>query len=583
MRDLTAQSGREYRHAFSMRDLTLLFFVMTSAWITDAKPLTDREIRNEAARLAKSARLEPPLMALDMLLRTATLIKPFGPKESQRIFQQAVQHGAHNRTMSITYPVARLWMDYDAAQGEQELRKFADQRRTLQALSAYYQGRNSPEVAATRATEALQFESAGRVDNTSLIETVAAQFPLRIPELVQLAHIQSDPHYAATLVSAIDGLIRAAAAQPDAVKQAAAELEPLLQRTDFDRKASEQIIASIRLNGNETTTSSTKATLLESLDLARRIADPALRPSAEELVRARSLTYKRPGPGLPPVDAHLPIERAVEEVRKRQPAYQQIGELWRYLQAKPRSAEEVKPILLKIIAWSDPVSDPRSDPAWFLQSLLNLDGRLGPPGKGWQLPKGLRPMVFLAAAKIWQQMDSQSDRLTALSLAMVKEKIDIPAHLSSARNRVALDAFRRALESRYEFSLSALDGTTVKLQSLRGKVVLLNFWSTWCSPCRAELPVLERLSKEFGKELEILAITDERSKTVNAFLARNPIALRILLDQPRDTFRHYNVTGIPQSFVIEATGVLRHHFPAAATAADLRAAITAAISSQTTK
>ena len=276
----------------------------------------------------------------------------------------------------------------------------------------------------------------------------------------------------------------------------------------------------------------------------------------------------------------MPLERAIEEARKRQPAYQQLGELWRYLQGKPRSAEATKPIILAMSAWAETTTDPRSDPAWFFQSLLNLDGRLGPPGKGWKLPGELRPMVFLAAAKAGQQLDRQAEPLMELSLAMEKEKIAVPDTLASTRNRIALGSLRRRLESRYDFALSGPDGVRVNLHSFRGKAVLLNFWAVWCAPCRAEMPMLERLGKEFGADLEILAITDDPSETLKAFLANNPISLRVLMDQPRAAFEHYNVTGIPQSFLIDPDGLIREHFPAVAPEVTLRAAIAASINSK---
>ena len=92
--------------------------------------------------------------------------------------------------------------------------------------------------------------------------------------------------------------------------------------------------------------------------------------------------------------------------------------------------------------------------------------------------------------------------------------------------------------------------------------------------------MLERLGKEFGADLEILAITDDPSETLKAFLANNPISLRVLMDQPRAAFEHYNVTGIPQSFLIDPDGLIREHFPEAAPDVTLRAAIAASINSK---
>ena len=182
-------------------------------------------------------------------------------------------------------------------------------------------------------------------------------------------------------------------------------------------------------------------------------------------------------------------------------------------------------------------------------------------------------MVFAAALRVGQRAARNPEELTAVALAMRKEGLVLPDGATSARNRVALDDFRRRLESRYDFRLPGAAGGEVRLQALRGKVVVLNFWSTWCGPCRAEMPVLEKLAREMGERVEVVAISDEAGETVRGFLAKNPLGVRVALDVRRETFQHYGVVAIPQTFVVDGEGVLRRHFAGAVSEAELRAAV----------
>ena len=110
-----------------------------------------------------------------------------------------------------------------------------------------------------------------------------------------------------------------------------------------------------------------------------------------------------------------------------------------------------------------------------------------------------------------------------------------------------------------DFSLSDLDGRTVRLSDLRGKVVLVNLWATWCPPCLAEMPDLAALYKAHQAEgLVILGVNDqEYEETVAEFLARNPLPYPVLLDPDSRVSRVYGVDYLPASFVIDRRGVLR--------------------------
>ena len=109
-----------------------------------------------------------------------------------------------------------------------------------------------------------------------------------------------------------------------------------------------------------------------------------------------------------------------------------------------------------------------------------------------------------------------------------------------------------------DFTLDDLGGTPVQLSSLRGRVVLVNFWATWCGPCRAELPDLAAVySKHQAEGLTILGVDDEQVETVSGFVASNFIPYPILLDLNGRVTRMYRVSAIPTTFVIDRRGMVR--------------------------
>ena len=107
------------------------------------------------------------------------------------------------------------------------------------------------------------------------------------------------------------------------------------------------------------------------------------------------------------------------------------------------------------------------------------------------------------------------------------------------------------------FSLTDLKGRKWTLKNLRGKVVLVNFWATWCPPCRKEIPDLEALYKRFeGQGLVILGISDDDATKVRAFTRHEKIAYPVLLDPGSKVKKLYSVVGIPMSFVYDRNGEL---------------------------
>ncbi|QNI36898.1 TlpA disulfide reductase family protein [Edaphobacter albus] len=108
-----------------------------------------------------------------------------------------------------------------------------------------------------------------------------------------------------------------------------------------------------------------------------------------------------------------------------------------------------------------------------------------------------------------------------------------------------------------DFTLNDLNGKPWTLSSLRGKVVLVNFWATWCPPCRKEMPDLDALAHKFkSKGLVILSISDEDAPKVSSYISAHNIRYPILLDPGRKVTESFHVDGIPKSFVFNREGKL---------------------------
>lgn len=109
------------------------------------------------------------------------------------------------------------------------------------------------------------------------------------------------------------------------------------------------------------------------------------------------------------------------------------------------------------------------------------------------------------------------------------------------------------------FSLNTLDGKPVSLADFSGKTVLLNFWATWCGPCRAEMPLLQQFQDRYPDRLAVLAVNDgEGEDLVRAFVAEMGLKLGILLDPERQVIEAYRVRGFPTTYIIDPAGVIRY-------------------------
>lgn len=111
-----------------------------------------------------------------------------------------------------------------------------------------------------------------------------------------------------------------------------------------------------------------------------------------------------------------------------------------------------------------------------------------------------------------------------------------------------------------DLTVTTLEGGTINLADLRGKVVLLNFWATYCDPCRAEMPAMEKVYKEVGDQDGIVVAVDQKesAETVRKFVAEFGITFPVALDEKGAAGALYGVQYMPTTYFIDKAGVVRY-------------------------
>ncbi len=175
------------------------------------------------------------------------------------------------------------------------------------------------------------------------------------------------------------------------------------------------------------------------------------------------------------------------------------------------------------------------------------------PHNGRGVPGSSRRTLFLDPKE--ERMGQQAIRSTAMVvfflLALSAEGFPGTLTLEESVGKDAPD-----------FTLKDLNGKDVSLVDFRGKVILLNFWATWCPPCITEMVKLEELKQALqGEDFEILAVSTDRSLSrVKKFVGRHPVSFVVLHDSDIKVSRKYNVFSLPTTFLIDGKGRIVEKF-----------------------
>ena len=150
--------------------------------------------------------------------------------------------------------------------------------------------------------------------------------------------------------------------------------------------------------------------------------------------------------------------------------------------------------------------------------------------------------------------------LVALVVAIIFWPVEVSANKSyapTAQQDIEATTLIHAGEVAPDFTVEMLDGSKVTLSELRGKVVLVGFWATWCPPCRQELSHMQKdvIDRFAGKELVVLPISrGEKRQTVEEYIAKMGYTFPIGLDGDQSIYKKYATNYIPRSFVVGRDG-----------------------------
>ena len=105
-----------------------------------------------------------------------------------------------------------------------------------------------------------------------------------------------------------------------------------------------------------------------------------------------------------------------------------------------------------------------------------------------------------------------------------------------------------------------IEGRPVDLKSMQGRVLVVNFWATWCEPCRDEMPSLQRLREKLaGQPFEVITVNfGESAEKIAQFIGKEKVTLPVLLDTQKETAKRWGVGGLPMTFLVDARGRVRY-------------------------
>lgn len=299
------------------------------------------------------------------------------------------------------------------------------------------------------------------------------------------------------------------------------------------------------------------------VQLARELSDDAVRTleTAVRLAEADETYEPRDYPDylLHLGRAYLAAGRVDEAVDTTARAHARFADLAAKVeQAERRMARRTDPSLFGPIVSAAAETPSRILPSWLYTEMRQRVGRSVPPvwdGRH-QLDADLAS-IRTAMASVHRVRDPRTSFEDWWDRAVEQAEARVAArkHAQAAAALVTAEA----AEAAPAFELTGISGTRRRLADLSGRVVVLNFWATWCSPCRQEYPILQKLQQTYGDQgVAVLMVSiDEYRHKIPEFVAERGLSAEILFADDEVQGR-YGVTGIPATFLIDGMGRLRY-------------------------
>lgn len=150
-------------------------------------------------------------------------------------------------------------------------------------------------------------------------------------------------------------------------------------------------------------------------------------------------------------------------------------------------------------------------------------------------------------------------KVTAIVLLLALMTVAIVQAMATEETRDNLPGLSIG-EKAPDFEVKTLQGDLVKLSDYQGKKVMLNFWATWCPPCKEEMPDMEKFYQQASDDVVILAVNIDPQYNVNKFVTEMGITFPILLDEKDKVNSMYQVLTIPTTYFIDKKGIIRHKY-----------------------
>jgi len=151
--------------------------------------------------------------------------------------------------------------------------------------------------------------------------------------------------------------------------------------------------------------------------------------------------------------------------------------------------------------------------------------------------------------------------ITAALVAILSLAVPATVSAQGANDDIAASTILRQGDAVPDFTVTALDGAKVQLSKLKGKVVLVNFWATWCPPCREELKHVQKeiIDRFADRDFVFMPISrGEKPSVVEAFLAKTGYAFTVYLDPDQKVFKLFATNYIPRNFLIGRDGRVKY-------------------------
>ena len=179
-------------------------------------------------------------------------------------------------------------------------------------------------------------------------------------------------------------------------------------------------------------------------------------------------------------------------------------------------------------------------------------------------------------ARLPQKMTPMSVRLllSVLALLLVISPAQARRHSEPATGLVAI----RYNQPPPDFTFMSAGGAQQRLSALRGRPVVINFWTTWCHACLDEMPAFEQLEKTYGERVAFITLSNEPTGTASGYLAKHKLRWPLLEDPQRSIFAAYSITEYPVTIVVDPSGRVSYVSVGELDWAELRAAVDKAFS-----